>query len=54
MSTFDYLLRRVESSLVRQNTTMRRSISPEEKLAICVSKVSFLIEFCTKYTKYIS
>jgi hypothetical protein len=30
MSTFDDLLRRVEGNLTRRNTTMRRSISPEE------------------------
>jgi hypothetical protein len=30
MSTFDDLLRRVEGDLTRRNTTMRRSIGPEE------------------------
>jgi hypothetical protein len=34
MSTFDFLSRRVERDLAKQNTSMRRSISPEEKLAI--------------------
>jgi hypothetical protein len=34
--TFDDLLRRVEISLTRQDTNMRASISPEEKLAICL------------------
>jgi hypothetical protein len=34
VSTFDFLLRRVERDLTKQNTSMRRNISPEEKLAI--------------------
>lgn len=36
MATFDDLLRRVEQDLRREDTTMRKSISPEEKLAICL------------------
>ncbi|KAL4085039.1 hypothetical protein QTP88_027877 [Uroleucon formosanum] len=34
--TFDDLLRRVEINLTRQDTNMRASISPEEKLSICL------------------
>jgi len=36
ISTFDDLLRRVERLLTRQDTYMRKSLGPEEKLAICL------------------
>jgi len=35
ISTFDDLLR-VERLLTRQDTYMRKSLNPEEKLAICL------------------
>lgn len=38
-NTFNDLLRRVEGDLIRQNTVMRSSISPEERLAICIRLV---------------
>lgn len=35
-SSFDELLRRVEGDFKRQDTVMRKSITPEEKLVICL------------------
>lgn len=34
--TFDNLLKKVEKDLTKRDTNMRKSIKPEEKLAICI------------------
>ncbi|KAF9816544.1 hypothetical protein SFRURICE_010703 [Spodoptera frugiperda] len=36
MTTFDDLLKRVNEDLKKHDTNMRKSITPEEKLAICL------------------
>lgn len=36
MTTFDDLLKRVNEDLKKRDTNMRKSITPEEKLAICL------------------
>lgn len=36
MTTFDDLLKRVNEDLKTHDTNMRKSITPEEKLAICL------------------
>lgn len=43
--TFDFLLQRLDTDLRKQDTCMRKAISPEEKLAITIRQEKLIILF---------